>query len=135
MHLRTPLLLSMAGLIACGCGDTTAPRGSAEIVVLSSTRVLYADGFPAIVFTVENRGAVGIEAVNIDVDAIREDRTVASAVTQISDLTPGEQAESDPAVFATLDTHADYECYRYRVRSYDDRGQVLSDDTSGKVCS
>lgn len=117
-----------------GCGDAAAPGISADIEVVSSQRVLYADGFPAIVFVVRNRGTIGVEAVNLELDARRDGRTVASAATQVSDLSPGEEAESAPAVFVTLNSHADYECYRYRMRSYDDRGQELS-DSSGEVCT
>ncbi|WP_420128138.1 hypothetical protein [Longimicrobium sp.] len=117
-----------------GCGDAADPGRTADIEVVSATRVLYADGFPAIVFVVENRGTVGVEAVNLEVDARRDGSTVASAATQVSDLSPGEQAESPPAVFATLNSHAAYECHRYRARSYDDRGQELSDDSSEEVC-
>jgi uncharacterized protein (TIGR02588 family) len=134
MPLRIACLLLLALPVLSGCGDAAGPGRTADIEVVSATRVLYADGFPAIIFVVENRGAVGVEAVNLEVDARRDGSTVASAATQVSDLSPGEEAESPPAVFATLDSHADYECYRYRVRSYDDRGQELSDDSSGEVC-
>lgn len=135
MSPRIRSLPLLALLTLYGCGDTAGPRDSADIEVVSATRVLYADGFPAIVFVVRNRGTIGVEAVNLEVDARRGGGTVASAATQVSDLSPGEEAEAAPAVFATLDSHADYECYRYRVRSYDDRGQELSDDSSGEVCA
>lgn len=134
MPLRIACLLLLALPVLSGCGDAAGPGSTADIEVVSATRVLYAAGFPAIVFVVENRGAVGVEAVNLEVDARRDGLTVASAATQVSDLSPGEQAESPPAVFAALDSHADYECYRYRVRSYDDRGQEMSDDSSEEVC-
>lgn len=134
MILRLRHLLLLAPLMLAGCGDTAGPGGSADIQVVSSTRVLYADGIPAIVFVVRNRGSVGVEAVNFEVDAIRGGQTVASAAAQVSDLSPGEEAESAPAVFASLDSHSDYECYRYRARSYGNRGQVLS-DSSREVCS
>lgn len=136
MALRTRHLPILAILALYGCGDAAgSSSGSADIEVVSSARVLYAGGFPAIVFVVRNRGTVGVEAVNLEVDARRGGGTVASAATQVSDLSPGEEAESAPAVFATLDSHGDYECYRYRVRSYDDRGQELSDESSGEVCT
>jgi hypothetical protein len=134
MALRIAYLL-LAPLVLSGCGDAAGPGRAADIEVVSATRVLYAAGFPAIVFVVANRGTVGVEAVNLEVDARRDGSTVASAATQVSDLSPGEQAESPPAVFAALDSHADYECYRYRVRAYDDRGQAMSDDSSEEVCA
>jgi hypothetical protein len=112
------------------CGDAADPGRSAEIVVLSADLVLYADG----VFLVENRGSVAVESVAIEVDPRRDGRTVARAVTQLSDVSHGEQAESDPATFATLGSHADYECYRYRVRAYDNRARVLWDASSAEVC-
>ncbi|HEY0015508.1 MAG TPA: hypothetical protein VGC13_04290 [Longimicrobium sp.] len=131
---RTAALIIAASALA-GCGDAADPGRSAEIIVLSVDPVLYADGSPALVFLVENRSGVTVESVAIEVDARRDGRTVAHAVTQLSDVSPGEQVESDPAVFATLDSHADYECYRYRVRGYDGRARVLWDQSSDEACS
>jgi hypothetical protein len=37
-------------------------------------------------------------------------------------------------VLATLDSHADYDCYRYRVRTFDQGGQTTSDQRSAEVC-
>jgi uncharacterized protein (TIGR02588 family) len=134
MTVGTRHLLVLALLSLFGCGDAAAPGASADIEVVSSQRVLYADGFPAIVFVVRNRGTIGVEAVNLELDARRGGRTVASAAAQVSGHSPGEEAESAPAVFATLNSHAEYECYRYRMGSYDDWGQDLS-DLSGEVCT
>jgi hypothetical protein len=117
-----------------GCSDTTGSGSAAEVEVVFVNRTLYVDAYPAFVFTVENRGRVVVESVRIDVDAIRGGTTVASTVTTVNDLAPGEQSESEPAVLAQLDSHSDYQCYRYRVRAYDDRGETLSDTTSGEVC-
>lgn len=134
MPLRIACLLLLALPVLSGCGDAAGPVRTAHIEVVSATRVLHAAGVPAIVFVVANRGTVGVEAVNLEVDARHGGSTVATAATQVSDLSPGEQAETPPAVFATLDSHADFECYRYRARSYDDRGRELSDDSSEEVC-
>ncbi|HEY0020824.1 MAG TPA: hypothetical protein VGC13_31275 [Longimicrobium sp.] len=113
----------------------TGSGSVADVEVVFVNRTLYVDAYPAFVFTVENRGRVAVESVRIDVDAIRGGSTVASTVTTVNDLAPGEQAESEPAVLAQLDSHTDYQCYRYRVRAYDERGETLSDTSSGQVCS
>ena len=134
MWFRTLLLLLVAALPLTGCGDTTGSGSSAEVEVVFVNRTLYVDAYPAFVFTVENRGRVALESVRIDVDATRGGSTVASTVTTVNDLAPGEQAESEPAVLAQLDSHSAYQCYRYRVRAYDDRGDTLSDTSSGEVC-
>lgn len=135
MTFRRSLTIILLGAGLAGCGDGTGPGGAADIAVLSADRVLYGDGFPAITFVVENRGPAALASVAIEVDALRGARTVAHAVTQLSDVSAGEQSQSEPAVFASLDSHADFECYRYRVRGYDDRARVLADLASGEVCS
>jgi hypothetical protein len=134
MWFRTLSLLLIAASPLAGCSDTTGSGSAAEVEVVFVNRTLYVDAYPAFVFTVENRGRVVVESVRIDVDAIRGGTTVASTVTTVNDLAPGEQSESEPAVLAQLDSHSDYQCYRYRVRAYDDRGETLSDTTSGEVC-
>jgi hypothetical protein len=134
MRFRTLSLLLVAALPFAGCSDTTGSGSSAEVEVVFVNRTLYVDAYPAFVFTVENRGRVSLESVRIDVDATRGGSTVASTVTTVNDLAPGEQAESEPAVLAQLDLHSDYQCYRYRVRAYDDRGETLSDTSFGEVC-
>lgn len=135
MWLRTLCLLLVAALPISGCSDTTGSNSSGEVEVIFVNRTLYVDAYPAFVFTVENRGQVALESVRIDVDATRGGSTVASTVATVNDLAPGEQAESEPAVLAQLDSHSDYQCYRYRVRGYDDRGETLSDTSSREVCS
>lgn len=135
MWFRTLSLLLVAALPLTGCSDMTGSGSVADVEVVFVNRTLYVDAYPAFVFTVENRGRVAVESVRIDVDAIRGGSTVASTVTTVNDLAPGEQAESEPAVLAQLDSHTDYQCYRYRVRAYDERGETLSDTSSGQVCS
>jgi hypothetical protein len=134
MWFRTVPLLLFAAFLLAGCSDTTGSGSSAEVEVVFINRTLYVDAYPAFVFTVENRGRVAVESVRIDVDAIRGGSTLASTVTTVNELAPGEQAESEPAVLAQLDSHSAYQCYRYRVRAYDDRGDTLSDTSSGEVC-
>lgn len=134
MSIRTHSVLLVAALVFAGCDDTTGSGPSADVEVVFVNRTLYADGFPAMVFTVENRGRVAIELVRIDVDAIRAAGPSVSTTTQVVDLAPGEQAESEPAVFSQLDSHSDYRCYRYRVRAIDSDADVLSDETSDEVC-
>lgn len=133
MRFRTALLL--AGTLALsGCGDSTGSASAAEIEVVFVNRTLFVGAFPAFVFTVENRGRAAVESVRFDLDAIRGGTTVTTTVATVDDLGPGEQAESTPAVLAELDSHADYECYRYRVRAYDADADLLSDESSGQVC-
>lgn len=127
------LLVPLAFLTA-SCSESTGSASKPQVEVTAVTRVIYAEHFPAFTFTLANRGSVAAENVAIDVDALRSGTIVAQSVTTVSGLAPGESAVSDPAVLATLDSHADYNCYRYRVRTYDQGGQTTSDRRSAEVC-
>src|SRR4051794_21654653 len=112
-------LLFLLALLSASCSESTGSVSRPQVEVTAVTHVIYAERFPAFTFTVENRGGGVAENVAIDVDALRSGTIVAQSVTTVSGLGPGESAVSDPAVLATLDSHADYDCYRYRVRTYD----------------
>lgn len=134
MSSRTAPFLLAGVLALSGCGDSTGSTPAADVEVVFVNRTVYVGAFPAFVFTVENRGRSAVESVRFDVDAIRAGTTVATTVATVDDLGPGEQAESTPAVLAELDSHADYQCYRYRVRAYDADADLVSDKSSGQVC-
>ncbi len=122
--------------VAAFAGCNKSSTGPAEDVeVVSVARVTFADGFPALLFTVENRGSTIVENLTIDVDARRGGVTVDQAVTAVTGLSAGEQAQAPPAVFANLSFQGDYQCYRYRVRTFDRGGETLVDRTSQEVCS
>jgi hypothetical protein len=128
-----PLLFALV-LLSASCSESTGSASKPQVEVTAVTRVIYAERFPALTFTLANRGVVAADNVAIDVDALRSGTIVAQSVTTVSGLGPGESAVSDPAVLATLDSHADYDCYRYRVRTYDQGGQTTSDRRSAEVC-
>lgn len=132
MRRSAPLLLLLS--LVAACGGSTGPAASPEVEVTAVTPVLYADGFPALIFTLAHRGGPAAETVRIDVDARRAGTVVDQAVAAATDLEPGESLVTDPAVFASLDSHADYDCYRYRVRTYEAGGETTSDQRSGEVC-
>jgi hypothetical protein len=121
-------------LLSASCSQSTGSASKPQVEVTAVARVIYAERFPALTFTVENRAGVVAANVAIGVDALRSGTVVAQSVTTVSDLAPGESAVSDPAVLATLDSHADYDCYRYRVRTFDQGGQTTSDRRSAEVC-
>lgn len=136
MSFRTALIFLLASSLALlGCSDSTGSTPAADVEVVFVNRAVYAGAYPAFVFTVENRGRASVEAVRIDLDVIRSGTTIASSVATVTDLGPGEQAESEPAVLPELDSHEDYHCYRYRVRAYDATADLMSDESSTEVCS
>jgi hypothetical protein len=131
-------ILTVASLVLAvalaSCGESsTGPSAGVEVV--SVTRVTFADGFPALLFTVENRGSTIVENLTIDVAARRGSVTVDQAVTAVTGLSGGEQAQAPPAVFANLSSQGDYQCYRYRVRTFDRGGETIVDRTSAEVCA
>jgi hypothetical protein len=133
-----PRILALAPLVfaaaLAGCNESsTGPADSVEVV--SVTRATFADGFPALLFTVENRGSTTVENLTIDVDARRGGVSVDQAVTAVTGLSAGEQAQAPPVVFANLSSQGDYQCYRYRVRTFDRGGETIVDRTSQEVCS
>lgn len=130
-HARL-LLLSLATVFA-SCSDSTG-SSAPQIEVTAVTPVTYGAGFPALTFTLVNRGAVAAENVAVDVDALRSGVVIDQAVTTLGGLEPGESAVSDPAVLADLNAHADYDCYRYRVRTFGMGGETMFDRRFPEVC-
>jgi hypothetical protein len=129
-----PLHLLLLTVALASCSDSTSSASKPQVEVTAVTRVIYAERFPAFTFTVENRGGAIASSVVIDLDVLRSSTVVGQTVTTVSGLAPGESAVSDPAVLAGLDSHADYGCYRYRVRTYDEGGQATADRRSAEVC-
>lgn len=126
------LLLSLAIAVA-SCGDSTG-SSTPRVEVTAVTPVNIGTGFPALTFTLVNRGGATAVNVAVDVDALRSGTVVEQAVTSLSDLEPAESAVSDPAVLAGLDSHADYDCYRYRVRAFGMGGETTFDRRFPEVC-
>lgn len=128
--------ITLGALALAACGDGTGTSGSGvDVEVVSVERIMYLGDTPAFVFTLENRGAAMVEHVTVDVDAVRSGTTVGHAATEAPDLSPGERAVTEPALLLQVASHSDYHCYRYRVRSYDGRGQELSDHSYSEVCT
>jgi hypothetical protein len=130
-HAR--LLLLSLSIATASCSDSTG-SSTPRIEVTAVTPVTYGAGFPALTFTLANHGAVTAENVAVDVDALRSGVVVDQAVTTLGGLEPRESAVSDPAVLADLDSHADYDCYRYRVRTFGMGGETMFDRRFPEVC-